>query len=251
MLSRVFSRFDRPRSLAVIVISASLPKSGSTFLFQLTRTLLGETGQLASDAAAARAGLKPGVGRRPLELSMVTLTSLGRLRAGAAGRGSLVAKTHAPPTRRAQKFMRLAGLHATYIYRDPRDVVLSLRDHRAKHDPVELATAIATTRSMLEHWAAWRATPNTLALRYEELTRDPAATLASVADHLGLCVEGETIARVVAACAPKPANAAAAWSETLFNKGCAGRFRDEMTDPELAEANHAFEPWLNTMGYAA
>lgn len=112
---------------------------------------------------------------------------------------------------------------ALYSYRDLRDVCFSLM-HKFHATFAEVVQQKGLLRLCLANDAFWRAQPNVLCQRYEEIVADPVAAVAALADHLGVpLVDGEAAA------------VAAAYSLTA-NHGrtveIANRLRDEGVDLE-------------------
>lgn len=245
----------------MIIVSGSLPKSASTWLFNTTNALLVAAGHLDAQALRDRFSLGDVLMSKFNEISYASPSKLLRLMPVAARGHAVLVKTHLPPSRSLRALVRLGLARVTYIYRDPRDVALSALDHgrRAREggfghtlgklDSVE--AAIRYTRDLLAaQWAGWEACPGALRLRYEEVTTDPRAALRRVAEHLGLGLDDDVIARI-AERFDRNALSNEQRELLLIGKAKPGRFRDEMTPAQLRFASECFAPYLQTMGYAA
>lgn len=93
------------------------------------------------------------------------------------------------------------GIRCLTLVRDPRDVICSLRDYSARPD-VRTADPSFRVGDLRDYCVAWRGLyadcldylPGNLAVRYEDLAREPARELERVMEHLGLAVAPEQLA---------------------------------------------------------
>ena len=117
------------------------------------------------------------------------------------------------------------------MYRDPRDVVVSL--YRQHWGPPTLETAIPRIRNMLAIWDAKRAVlpeGSFFEVRFEELVRDRKATLEKLCTHLEVEVAQELL------------------DFDLGNHHIA-RFRDELRPDEIARVEEVFGDWMQRYDY--
>lgn len=182
-----------------ILFGNSFPKSGTHLLTQIL------TG-FAALGPVAESGLPPvltfeGESGRPRPLSRI-LAELARLRPGDIAYGHL----HAFPEVIAQ--LSAAGWASYFIYRDPRDVVVShvfyvtdLNNRHAHHDYYaqlkdfdarlmvsikgrpELTNPFPDIRARFEPYLPWLERKEVLALRYEDLLADLQTWLGRILDH--------------------------------------------------------------------
>jgi hypothetical protein len=114
------------------------------------------------------------------------------------------------PSRDRWRFLKLHDPHeicsarlragealALYSYRDIRDVYLSLV-HKLGSDPAHAALVKPTTEQCLANDRFWRAQPNVLCQRYEELIAHPDAAVAQIAGYLGIALTAGDIAATAA-----------------------------------------------------
>lgn len=253
------TQFLTNREAKMIVVSASLKKSGSGWFFNMTNDLLVQAGHQDVRALRAAYGLESVLREQNCRINP-RLISLARLLPLHARGNTFVLKTHAGPTPSLRLLMAMGIAKATYIYRDPRDVVLSALDHgervRQAGKPNVMAQlhsvedAVRFVEPLLGDWEAWTKTNHTLLVRYEDLLHDTLGQLHRLAAFLRLDVSQEDLHRVMARYAQ--ANQDAVMRENLhFNTGIAGRFRSKMTPEELDLCTKQFDPYLKRMGYAA
>lgn len=243
----------------MIVVSASLKKSGSGWYFNMTNDLLVQAGHQDVRALRRSYGLESVLLEHNCRVNP-SLIHLTRLLPAHARGNTFVVKTHAGPTPSLRLLMAMGIAKATYIYRDPRDVVLSALDHgervRKAGKPNVLAQlhsvedAVRYVRPLLGDWEAWTKTNHTLLMRYEDLARDTLGALNRLAEFLALDISKQDLQRVAARYEQE--NQDAVMRESLhFNKGIVGRFRSRMTPEDLDLCAKQFDPYLKRMGYAA
>lgn len=106
----------------MMVISSGMVKSGSLWYYRMTNDLLAHAG--------LRKDLESDEGKDKVKLGKIDLGSLRRLKDLHKRGYGYALKTHSPPSKLIPLFRK--SVKATYTYRDPRDVVLSILDHAKK-----------------------------------------------------------------------------------------------------------------------
>ncbi len=234
----------------MIVVSNSLPKSGSTLLCYLTADLLRAAFPQTGLDALARATAAGRTAGRDIFVRTLDRTTLELLVEIAEGHGPLVVKVHHPLTRHVRRFFNRGRFRATLIHRDPRDVILSARDHcrRPGGDRFSdfhcVRAAIRPMRRYFKNVERWLDWPNTLVLRYTELVTDSAATLARVRDFLGLDVADPQLRDIAARRTKNPKPGA-----MQFNTGKVTRFAEEMSAEEIRYCNKKLRGIIERLGY--
>ena len=109
---------------------------------------------------------------------------------------TFVIKAHAGPTPASRLLSKLGLLHVTYIYRDPRDAMLSAFDfgERAmiKGRPnafshlTDFDKSLAFITDYIDIWEKWIREKNVLIARYEDLLTNYDAESGRLVDYLGL-----------------------------------------------------------------
>lgn len=225
----------------LLFVSYGMAKTGSTLAFECMRVL--------HEAQGWRQDRVP---RRlldnPSPINLINEQSDLRVlrRFAATRRRRIVLKTHAPPDPVAAQGLREGWLAAHAVWRDPRDMALSLRDAGARARAairegrrgafshiVTLEDALRAIARQLAHLSQWTALPGVRLLSYDEIAFDAETAVARMADHAGL-----------------PANPAAIIAEvtgnrfTQFNKGRKARHLDEMDPGTAARIAADFAPLL-------
>jgi hypothetical protein len=152
------------------------------------------------------------------------------------------------------------GARELFLVRDFRDMIASMRAYNARKgfgdfgretaqsDPTWLAELHRGVVALRDAWRN-RGEPGSL-VRYEELVRDPAATLPPLLNLLGLDAAPETVSRLIAAAAPD--------APELRGHGTAGspaasigRWRTDLAPELLAAVEETFGDLLQEFGYAS
>lgn len=247
------------RALPRLVLAAGMQKAGTGWLFNILDALMVAGGGASAFAVRDRYGLGGVLTGANCNIGTVRpgrlLTLVPALRAGCR----FAIKTHRGPNPWTRCLERAGVMRSMYLYRDPRDVVLSAfahgqreraagrRDNFARLDTLE--RAIVWTAHLLPVWQAWQREPRTLVLRYEDLRADLPGHLDRLAAHLRVVPSPAVRADVLARFAvdrPDPA----AHGALHFNRGGSGRWQTEMSPAQLALCGRHFGPYLPAMGYA-
>jgi len=237
----------------MIVLSAGMKKSGSTWIFQLINELLMTIGH--QDAYQTLRYLpRPAMLRRPYNLQLLLATIphwTGR---------TYVLKSHIPPTPYIRQMVLSGAMKVIYSYRDPRDGALSMRDfgNRLRGEkriiPPKASRIFTTEQAILgmkeqvNIWNAWNTFDSVLMIRYEDLLEDPIGKLRTIANYLDLQVPGEKLSMIINKYDKRNLSAAGE-IDIKFNKGESERYLKEFTPEELKLSDEIFSPYLSQMGY--
>ncbi len=193
-------------------------------------------------------------------------------RAGADSRPTVL-KSH-DYQRPFARALRAGRARALYAHRDLRDVADSLAHKRG--ESIEALVRGGVIHQTVFNDRSWRAEPNLLVQRYDDLTAEPARGVAEIAGFLGIdLADGE--ADAVAAAYSPAANRrrAAAVAQRLradgddpadpahqlrfdphsllhwnhLRDGSGGGWRDRLSARELALIAAIAAPWLSAQGY--
>jgi hypothetical protein len=182
---------------------ASYPRSGNTWLRAFLAALLKVREGLPLDEMRLLGGWEADLAPGPPKERLATQLDLARNHPR-----RVFLKTHLGRyvVDGAPTLHPLATAGGVYLVRDPRDVALSLTDMRGS--PLD-----ETVRSMADdnfwtetpiggpeiygswssHVLSWKTAPNTLVVRYEDLSSDPLSWFTKIASHLRFDVTEEAI----------------------------------------------------------
>lgn len=242
----------------MIILSVGMPRAGSGWYYNLTNDLMIASG--AQDVRQIRqrfrlqgilTEINCNIGvLSPRRLLLVMIPSLMG--------NTFVIKAHAAPTPLALSLIRWNLIRPTYIYRDPRDALLSAfengqrarqrnRDNAFSH-LVDFETALRFMQEYAYISEAWFACDLALHARYEDLLTDYVPEVKKLVDFLELDPENEALSSVIDKYRPdKPSPDQ---KGLHFGHGKIGRFRQKMTQDQQEAMQKAFEPYLISRGYA-
>ncbi len=148
-----------------------------------------------------------------------------------------------------------------YIYRDPRDCILSAYEYGQRREPgvasgrfarmvPDIETGIAWMQRYIQiNWRAWTQNyPGILILRYEDLLADYAAQTGRILRYLGIPPTYPGLAATLARF--RPGQAAGTSAGMHLHKAQVGRFRAVFTAEQKQACLQAFGQELKEMGYA-
>ena len=238
-----------------------MQKAGTAWYFNWTNDMLVAAGLDDVRAIRSRFHLERFMTEANCNIGTPTLRKLIPVSVPSIFGKSYVLKTHEGPTPSVTVMLKAGVLKATYICRDPRDVVVSVYDHGERLRKANAVSATGFDRletydlaidfvaERLLIWRAWADQSRALIVRYEQLTEDPLGECRRLAQHLGLELGEGTLAQIVNRYSSERASADKAPHPLHFNKGIVGRWRGvlSLTHAQLCEVR--FEPYLTAMGY--
>jgi len=244
----------------MIVISAGLPKSGSGLLFNLTNDLLEAAGNTGVRDLRERHHLENILKHLNCNIGTPDWAALRHLLPLHFRGNRFVVKTHQGPNATVRRLMKLGIIRSTFIFRDPRDVVLSAMDHGRRIRGEGKSHTFAKCHSMedtvhlamkwLEETTPWIKESRVLCFRYEDLLADPLHQLERLAAFLK--IDSQSAGIDLAGLYNKydvSRNSGADTQGLHWNRGIAGRFRREMSTEHLDFSTRAFREYLPALGY--
>jgi len=166
-----------------------------------------------------------------------------------------VVKSHNAPTPVVKRWLKQGKLMATYIYRDPRDVIVSTMDHSKRVQERGVSSAftpyntvekvLPLLKTNIERWRRWREMPEALLVRYEDLLQDTRGELDRLCEHLGFDVPQETREEIVSRYTTRKSDQ----SNLHFNKGITGRYMQSLSTEQINMVEDSIGDALQEMGY--
>lgn len=241
----------------MIVLSVGMPRAGSGWHYNLIHDLMQATGCIDAGQIRQRFRLQGILSEVNCNIGVLSARRLALVAVPALLGNTFVIKAHSRPTT-AFRLLRMAGLiRATYIYRDPRDAMLSAMDYgkRAleKGRPnafsylTDFEQAVDFMTTYVRIWQAWVRERGVLVSRYEDLLQDYDGEARRLTGFLGLDIAKPAVAEVFARYRPDQAEGR---QGTHFFKGRIGRFREAFSAGQQAALEQRFGPVLRKMGYA-
>jgi hypothetical protein len=233
-----------------------MPRAGSGWHYNLIQDLMKTTGCADAGDIRRRFHLEHVLTEVNCNIGVLSARRLAMVSVPAVLGQSFVIKAHAGPTT-ASRLLQAAGLlRITYIYRDPRDAMLSAIEYGQRASVKGRPNAfspIATFDQALEFiagyvdiWEKWIREQNVPVWRYEDLRDDYTAEAGRLAQFLGLDSGRPEVQAVMAHYAPARAEGK---QGTHFSKGRIGRFREIFTPQQQAGLAERFGSVLTRMRY--
>ena len=242
----------------MIVLSVGMPRAGSGWHYNLVHDLMKTTGCADAHEIRERYRLQNILTEVNCNIGVLSARRLALVALPALMGNTFVIKAHAGPTSASRLLQRLGLLRITYIYRDPRDAMLSAYDYgqRAlqKGRPNAFSHLTDFQRSMdfiMEYvriWEKWMSEKHVLSARYEDLLMNYDQEVARLVEFLKLNGSKPEVQQVIDGYRP---GAAEGQQGLHFYKGRIGRFRESYSAEEQSILNQKLDPYLRKMGYEA
>ena len=244
----------------MIVLSAGMPRAGSGWHYNLVHDLMATTG--CDDARDIREkyhleGILTDVN---CNIGVLSLRRLVLVTRPALLGHTFVIKVHSAPTVWTRALIQGGIIRATYIYRDPRDAMLSAFDYgkrvlekQGRPNAFSLLTDFEKTMDFfaeyVQGWEQWTKIPAVLRVRYEDLLQNYDVEASRLVKFLGLQMEAQAVKDVVQKY--RPEGSVQGSQGTHFFKGQMGRFRERYSAEEQKILAEKFGSYLEKMGYSA
>ncbi len=234
-----------------------MPRAGSGWHYNLVHDLVVAAGGQDARTIRRRFLLAPILTEVNCNIGALTAKRLLPTLLPAALGQRYVIKTHAGPKPLAGWLVQRGWLKPIYVYRDPRAAALSAYEYGRRGLEAGRANAFShlTTieealdfmRLYVEIWAAWRARPQTLVMRYEDLLGDYETETARLLAALRIAPDLPGVPATLEKY--RPGQTRKEDRGMHFHKGQPERFRTALTAGQLARAAELFGPALLEMGY--
>ncbi len=240
----------------MIVLSVGMPRAGSGWHYNLIHDLMRTTGCADARAIREKYHLQKILTEVNCNIGVLSARRLGLVTIPALLGNTFVIKAHAGPTNASRLLQRLGLLRITYIYRDPRDAMLSAFEfgQRAltKGRPNAFSHLADFQKSLdfimdyVRIWEKWMQERGVLIARYEDLLSNYKAETIRLTDYLGLDGTRPEVRAVIEKLRP----GAGEGQEGLhFYKGKIGRFREAYTAEQQEILKQKLGSFLTKMKY--
>jgi aryl sulfotransferase len=240
----------------MIVLSVGMPRAGSGWHYNLIHDLMGTTNCADARDIRVKYHLQNILTDVNNNVGVLSVRRLGMVAIPALMGNTFVIKAHAAPTAASRLLQSLGLLRITYIYRDPRDAMLSAFEfgQRAltKGRPNAFSHLTDFQKSldfMMDYvriWEKWMKEKNVLIARYEDLLTNYDAELTRLIGFLKVDGSSPEARKVIETYGQ---SAAEGQQGLHFYKGKIGRFREAYSTEEQEVLGKKFGPALKRMGY--
>ena len=240
----------------MIVLSVGMPRAGSGWHYNLIHDLMKTTGSADAREIREKYRLQGILTEVNSNIGVLSLRRLALVTVPALAGNTFVIKAHSGPTIWSRLLSRMGLLRVTYIYRDPRDAMLSAYEYGqralAKGRPNAFShlsgfeKSLAFMEEYVRIWKKWQAEDDVLIARYEDLLREYDTEAARLVGFLELNASRPEVREVIESYRPGKAEGQ---QGLHFHKGKIGRFREAYSAEEQAVLAERFGPYLKKMGY--
>ncbi|MBK6744385.1 MAG: glycosyltransferase [Hydrogenophilales bacterium] len=235
----------------MIYISYGIPKSASSFVYQLTQSAVGALADkeglrnftltelfpaCANQGFAEEAMRTEGL---PLDANgLAQLVDLIDARLVAQGGGFITIKTHLGCSDPLRKRVAAGDVKASACYRHPAEMILSRMDMVARKAEEVSSEQIKGyyIKDGIPNFMSWVAEPNVRRFYYDTIVQSPEVIAAQICNQLGISIEPEHLLR------PLLSDKSRIWQ---FNKGVLHRHQAEMSPEEIAQIELDFVDYMN------
>lgn len=241
----------------MLILSVGMPRAGSGWYYNLTHDLVTATGGQDARLIRQRYHLQGILTEVNCNIGALTPRRLLGVLVPSFLGNRFVVKAHAAPTPTVLTLIRRGLLLAAYIYRDPRDAMLSAYENGqraiAKGNPnafshlSDFESALKFMETYVRISEAWIACDRVLHTRYEELLADYEQEAARLVDFLHLDHQSLVVSQVLEKY--RPAQASPEQKGLHFRKGKIGRFRQKWSTEQQEVLYQRFGAYLTREGY--
>jgi Sulfotransferase domain len=243
----------------MIILSVGMPRAGSGWYYNLTNDLMLATGAQDARQIRQRYRLQGILTEVNCNIGALTPRRITAVMLPSVLGNTFVVKAHAALTPYARFMIQRGLIRSSYIYRDPRDAMLSImengqralqRGHANAFSPfAEFEAALDFMVEYLHIWESWMDCRQVLLVRYEDLLLDYETEAGQLLKFLNLDQDHPQIQAVVEKYRPEKAQPDQ--KGIHFSHGKIGRFRQKMSTEQQAIMADLLGAYLIRMGYAA
>ena len=240
----------------MIILAVGMPRAGSGWHYNIVHDFMETAGAADAREIRERYHLQSILTEVNCNIGVLSARRLAMVSVPALMGNTFVIKAHAGPTAASRLLQQLGLLRITYIYRDPRDAMLSAYDYgqRALNTgrPNAFSHLTDFQKSMdfilnyVRIWEKWMQEKDVLVLRYEDLLTEYDREIKRLVEFLKLDESQPKVKAVIDAYRP---GAAEGQQGLHFYKGKIGRFREAFNAAEQPILAEKLNPYLRRMGY--
>jgi len=242
----------------MIVLSVGMPRAGSGWHYNLIHDLMKTTGCADAREIREQYNLQKILTEVNCNIGVLSPRRLAMVSLPAIKGNTFVIKAHAGPTFASRIISAVGLLRITYIYRDPRDAMLSAfefgqrslekgRPNAFSHLS-DFDKSVDFMMQYVQIWEKWMNEKNVLIARYEDLLTNYDVESARLVDYLKLDKNRSEVCAVIEQYRP---GANDSQQGLHFFKGRIGRFREVYNDEQKQTLSVKLAAYLPRMNYAA
>ncbi len=240
----------------MIILSVGMPRAGSGWHYNLIHDLMKTTGCADARVIREQYRLQGILTEVNCNIGVLSLRRLGMVMLPALAGKTFVIKAHAGPTAWSRLLSTMGLLRITYIFRDPRDAMLSAYEYgqraltkgrpNAFSHLSDFEKSVDFMGDYVRIWEKWQAEKGVLIARYEDLLQEYDAESARLVEFLQLDGSRPEVQDVIDEYRPGKAEGQ---QGLHFYKGKIGRFRETYSEDEQEILVERFGDYLRKMEY--
>ena len=240
----------------MIVLSVGMPRAGSGWHYNLIHDLMEAAGYTDARAIREKYRLQGILTEVNCNIGVLSIRRMGMVILPALAGNDFVIKAHAGPSVASRLLQSMGLLRITYIYRDPRDAMLSAYDYgqralqkgrpNAFSHLTDFEKSLDFMMDYVRIWEAWMKEKNVLIARYEDLITDYDNEVSRLVRFLKLDGSKPEIQKVTDGYRPGMAEGQ---QGLHFYKGKIGRFRESYAAEQQSILKERMGGYLSRMGY--
>jgi hypothetical protein len=241
----------------MIILSVGMPRAGSGWHYNLIQDLVIASGGKNARDIRKDFHLENILTEVNCNISALTLRRLFSVLPASIAGNTFVLKAHSGATMVSDLFIKMGWMRAEYIYRDPRDAMLSAMDFGKrtldKGHPNAFSHLTDLDMSMdfiLKYcviWDSWVSRKSVLSARYEDLLNDYDNETTKLTAFIHLDKRNKLINDVIEKY--RPGQAKEGKDGLHFFKGQIGRFRERLSLEDQKKISDKLSKYLPKMGY--
>jgi hypothetical protein len=234
-----------------------MPRAGSGWHYNVIHDLMASTGCADARDIREKYRLQKILTEVNCNIGVLSARRLAMVTVPALMGNTFVIKAHAGPSSGSRLLEAIGLLKVTYIYRDPRDAMLSAYDFgqraiksgrpNAFSHLTDFQKTLDFATEYVQIWEKWMSEKTPLIARYEDLLTNYDAEVARLAKFLQLDGSRPEVQKVIEQYRP---GANDGQQGLHFYKGRVGRFREAYNAEEQRIMAERFGPALAKMGYS-
>ena len=240
----------------MIYLSVGMPRAGSGWHYNLINDLMKTTGCADARDIREKYRLQKILTEVNCNIGVLYARRLGMVTFPALTGNTFVIKAHAGPTTSSRLVQRVGLLRITYIFRDPRDAMLSAFEYgqralqkgrpNAFSHLTDFQKSLDFIMDYVRIWEKWTREKNVLIARYEDLLTNYNGEVKRLVEFLNLEGSRPEVQKVTEGFRPEKGEGQ---QGLHFYKGKIGRFREAYTTEQRAVLNEKMGRFLREMGY--
>jgi hypothetical protein len=240
----------------MIILSVGMPRAGSGWHYNLIHDLMKTAGAVDASVIREKYRLHGILTEVNNNIGVLSLRRLGMVTLPTLMGNTFVIKAHAGPTSTSRLLQSLGLLGITYIYRDPRDAMLSAFEYgqrglqrgrpNAFSHLTDFQKSLDFIMDYVRIWERWTREKNVFITRYEDLQTDYDNEVSRLVKFLKLNGERPEVQKVIEGYHQPVVDGQ---KGLHFNKGKIGRFREVYSPEQQAILKERMSPYLSRMGY--